>query len=82
MVLVLHVINGIHIEENLAYEYNKITILLDNNIRNSCTSNNQHINKRYFGVKDRLYSGNITMDYCPTDEILSDFFKTTERCTV
>ena len=61
-------------KKNVAYEDNIITILLDKNGSNSCTSNTWHINIRYFGVKDQLYNGTLTMEYCPTDEMLEELF--------
>ena len=48
--------------------------LLGDNGRNSCTGNTWHISIRYFGVVEQLYNYILTMDYCPTDEILEDLF--------
>ena len=49
-------------------------IRLEKNGRNSCTGNSRHVDIRYFFVKDRVDSGNIKILYCPTEEMLADFF--------
>ena len=62
-------------KKTVAYEDNTSTIMLYKNMRKSCTSNTRNINIRYFWAKDQLYNGTLTMDYCPTNEMLEDFFK-------
>ena len=49
-------------------------IKLEKNGRNSCTGNSRHVDIRYFFVKDRVDSGNIEILYCPTEDMLADFF--------
>ena len=44
------------------------------NGRNSCTGNSRHINIRYFFVKDRVDKGEVRVEYCPTLQMLGDFF--------
>ena len=34
----------------------------------------RHINIRYFFVADRVKSGEIGIEYCPTDDMVGDFF--------
>ena len=34
----------------------------------------RHINIRYFFVQDRIGSGEIKVEYCPTAEMLADYF--------
>ena len=34
----------------------------------------RHINIRYFFIADRIASGELSVSYCPTDEMVGDFF--------
>ena len=65
---------GYKIENNILFQDNKSAILLERNGRNSCTGNSRHIDIRYFFIKDRIESGDVEVVYCPTDEMLADFF--------
>ena len=47
---------------------------MENNGRNSCTGNSRHINIRYFFVKDRVDKGELVIQYCPTLDMLADYF--------
>eukprot|EP00980_Cylindrotheca_fusiformis_P022096 scaffold8982_cov74-Cylindrotheca_fusiformis.AAC.1 len=47
---------------------------MENNGRQSAGQKSRHINIRYFFIKDRVASGEITLLYCPTGEMLGDFF--------
>ena len=44
------------------------------NGRNSCTGNSRHVHIRYFFVKDRSDKGKVKVEYCPTLQMLADFF--------
>ena len=41
--------------------------------RASSGKRNRHINIRLFLVKDRMKSGDIEIEYCPTDLMISDY---------
>ena len=47
---------------------------LERNGRQSCGQKSRHIDVRYFFIKDRIKSGNIDLQYCPTEVMLADFF--------
>ena len=47
--------------------------LIMNGIR-SCGSGSRHIDIRYFWMKNRLDTHNIVIEYCPTEEMLADFY--------
>jgi hypothetical protein len=47
---------------------------LEINGRASCGQKSRHIDIRYFFMKDRVKTENITIMYCPTEEMLADFF--------
>ena len=53
---------------------NKSAILLEENGRALSGQCTRHINIRYFFVKDRIISKEVKVEYCPTDEMIGDFF--------
>ena len=65
---------GYIITNNTLYQDNQSTILMLKNGRNSCTGNSRHIHIRYFFVKDRVDKGEVKVEYCPTLQMLADFF--------
>ena len=34
----------------------------------------RHINIRYFLITDKIKKGEISVDYCPTEDMLADYF--------
>ena len=48
--------------------------LLETNGRGSSSRRTRHINIRYFFVADVHRRKHITLEYCPTDEMIGDFF--------
>jgi hypothetical protein len=65
---------GHEVVDNVLYQDNKSTILLANNGRASSGKRTRHINIRYFFVKDRVQNGELRIEYCPTKEMLADYF--------
>ena len=65
---------GYTVEESIIYQDNKSTILLAENGKASSSRRTRHINIRYFFVKDRIASGEVTVKYCPTDKMMADYF--------
>jgi hypothetical protein len=53
---------------------NQSAIKLEKNGRASCGQKSRHIDIRYFFMKDRLLTEDITVTYCPTEAMLADFF--------
>jgi hypothetical protein len=53
---------------------NQSAIKLEKNGRASCGQKSRHIDIRYFFMKDRVLTEDITITYCPTEEMLADFF--------
>jgi hypothetical protein len=49
-------------------------ILLEKNGKASSGKRTKHINVRYFFIKDRIGSGEITVKHCPATEMLADRF--------
>lgn len=56
------------------YYDNQSAILLENNGRASSSKRTRHINIRYYFVKDKIDSGEIKIEYCPTKQMMADFF--------
>mmetsp|Transcript_7190 Transcript_7190/g.15685 ORF Transcript_7190/g.15685 Transcript_7190/m.15685 type:complete len:221 (-) Transcript_7190:165-827(-) len=50
------------------------TILLAKNGRGSSSKRTRHINIRYFFITDRIRRKEVSVEYCPTDEMIADFF--------
>jgi hypothetical protein len=65
---------GYDIGESKLYQDNMSSILLEKNGRASSGKRTRHINIRYFFVADRVKSGEIGIEYCPTDDMVGDFF--------
>jgi len=53
---------------------NKSTILLSENGRTSSSKRAPHINIDYFFIADRIKKGEVKVAYCPTRNMLADFF--------
>ena len=56
------------------YQYNQSAILLENNGRASSSRWTKHLNIRYFFITDRIKKGELKIEYCPTDDMVADFF--------
>ena len=65
---------GYILTDNILYQDNTSTILMLKNGRNSCTGNSRHTHIRYFFTKDRVDKGELKVEYCPTLQMLADFF--------
>ena len=65
---------GYKIVNNILYQDNQSAIRMEKNGRNSCTGNSRHIHIRYFFVKDRVDKKEVKIEYCPTEQMLADFF--------
>lgn len=58
---------------NMLNQDNQSAMLLETNGRTLSGSNTQHINIRYFFIKDRFEKGEVTIVYCPTELMIADF---------
>ena len=65
---------GYNINDCVIYQDNKSAILLEQNGRASSSKRTRHINIRYYFVTDRINCGEIKLKYCPTPEMLGDYF--------
>jgi hypothetical protein len=65
---------GHQITDNLMTQDNLSSMLLENNGRGSSSKRTRHINVRYFFITDRIKMGEVRVAYCPTEEMVADFF--------
>jgi hypothetical protein len=65
---------GYRVEESVIYQDNQSAILLAKNGCGSSSKRTWHINIRYFFVADRIASKEVRVEYCPTGEMIADFF--------
>jgi hypothetical protein len=64
---------GYEIEKNILYQDNKSAILLEQNGKRSSSKRTRALNIRYFFLTDQVEKGNLTIEYCPTGEMIADF---------
>ena len=64
---------GYPVENNIVYQDNKSSILLEKNGRDSAGKRSRAINIRYFFMTDQVKKGNVTIEYCSTDDMWGDF---------
>ena len=56
------------------YQDNQSAILLENNGRASSSRQTKHLNIRYFFITDRIKKVELKIEYCPTDDMVANFF--------
>ena len=59
---------------NILYQDNESCIKLANNGKASSSKRTRHIHIRYFFITDRVKNKEIEIHYCPTKEMLGDYF--------
>jgi hypothetical protein len=65
---------GYKIDDNLLYQDNKSSILLETNGRELSGKRMRHMAVRYSFIADRVKSKEIRIEYCPTAIMLADYF--------
>jgi hypothetical protein len=64
---------GYQVTENIVYQDNKSAILLERNGKASSSKRTKHIHIRYFFVTDRIKKQELTVEWCPTGDMIADF---------
>ena len=64
---------GYGIQENIVFQDNQSAILLEKNGKASSTKRTKHINIRYYFVTDRINKKELTVEWCPTGDMIGDF---------
>ena len=65
---------GYNINSIITYQDNQSAILLENNGRASSYKRTKHLNIRYFFITNLINKGDLHIEYCPTDNMVVDFF--------
>jgi hypothetical protein len=63
---------GYDINSNILYQENKSAILLETNGKKSSGKRTRALNICYFFLTDQVEKGNVTIVYCPTDDMVGD----------
>ena len=64
---------GYQVNDNILLQDNKSAILLESNGKASSSKRTKHIKIRYFFITDRVSKGDLSIAWCPTDEMVGDF---------
>ena len=65
---------GYQVDDAIIYQDNMSSMLLERNGMASSSRRTRHINIRYFFVTDRIKAKEIRVEYCPSKELVADFF--------
>lgn len=65
---------GYIVEDVYVYQDNQSAILLQNNEAKSVGKGSRHIKIKYFFVTDKMKDKELKVIYCPTKEMIADFF--------
>jgi hypothetical protein len=65
---------GYTVSDSIVYQDNQSAILLEKHGRASSGKRTRHINIRYFFVSDRIANKELSVEYCPTLQMLADYF--------
>ena len=65
---------GYGVKECILLQDNKSAILLEKNGKASSSKRTKHISIRYFFVTDRIRKGELSVEWCPTEDMLGDFW--------
>ena len=65
---------GYDTQSSALFQDNQSTILLANNGTASSSKRTRHIDIRYYFITDRVKKNEISIEYCPTMEMIGDFF--------
>ena len=60
--------------ENTLFQDNQSAMKIIKNGKRSSGQKTKHMNNRYFWIKDRFVSEGIKVEYCPTEQMIPDFF--------
>jgi hypothetical protein len=65
---------GYTVSDSVVHQDNKSAIQLEENGRASSSKRTRHLNIRYFFMAEHVKSGNISVKYCPTADMVSDYY--------
>jgi hypothetical protein len=59
--------------DNIVYQDNKSSILLEKNGKASSSKHTKHINIRYFFITGQICNNKVSVVWCPTGDMITDF---------
>ena len=62
------------LKETILYQDNQSAILLERNGHLSSSHQTRHLNAQYFFITNCITKGDLDVRYCPTEEMVADFF--------
>ena len=65
---------GYGVDNAIIYQDNKSAMLLEQNGRASSMRWTRHLNIQYFFVSDQIQKNKVQVQYCPTNNMLADYF--------
>ena len=65
---------GLEIIDNVIFQDNMSSMLLERNGKQSSGKKTRHIEIRYFFIKDNIDRKRVSVEYCPTNLMWADFF--------
>ena len=66
---------GHEVKENIIYQDNKSAILLEVNGKGSSSKRTKHMKVRYYFVRDKVESKEVSIKHCPTERMWADVLK-------
>jgi hypothetical protein len=64
---------GYDVKDNVLFQDNKSSILLENNGKASSSKRTKHINIWYFFITDRVSKEELLVVWCPTGDMIGDY---------
>ena len=65
---------GYNHQDTILYQDNQSAILLEKNSRKSSSKRTKHLNSRFYFITNRINMKDLSIKYCPTEEMVRDFF--------
>ena len=65
---------GYTVSDNVIFQDNMSAMLLEKNGKRSSGKQTRHIDIRYYFITDNINRGTVRVAYCPTDDMIADFF--------
>jgi hypothetical protein len=65
---------GYAVRENIVFQDNRSAMLLEKNGKAFSSKRTKHINIRYFFVTDMIKSGKLSVEWCPTADMVGNFW--------
>jgi hypothetical protein len=59
---------------SLLYQDNQSAILLKRNGQKSSSKRTKHLNIRFYFITDRINNSELSVEYCPAEEMVGDYF--------